>query len=44
MEGNLGLEKNVLIKKGQLKTLVESSNEKFSWLCPQTFDWTYQCN
>ena len=29
MEGNLGLEKNVLINKGQLKTSVESSNEKF---------------
>ena len=38
MEGNLGLEKNMLIKKGQLKTLVESSNEKFVCPCPQTFD------
>lgn len=44
MEGNLRLEKNVLIKKGQLKTSVESSNEKFLCLCPQTFDRTYQCN
>ena len=44
MEGNLGLEKNVLIKKGQLKTSVESSNEKFLCLCPQTIDRTYQCN
>ena len=44
MEGNLRLQKNVLIKKGQLKTSVESANEKFLCLCPQTFDRTYQCN
>ena len=32
MEGNLRLEKNVLIKKGQLKPSVESSNEN-SYAC-----------
>ena len=44
MEGNLRLEKKVLIKKGQLKTSVEYSNEKILCLCPQKFDRTYQCN
>ena len=39
MESNLELEKNVLIKKGQLKSSVE-----FLCLCPQTFDRTYQRN